>query len=182
MCDCMICTRSKGVCPYIRTEDEEFDPRFYHTHIGYNFKTTEFMAALGLVQLKKADWIKKRRQENVKFLNDELSKYSDTLQLPRYSNEISNLAYPIVIKKTETVARSKLMYELERLGIETRPLFGCIPTQQPAYEHLKQKYGGKLPNAECIGKNAFYIGCHQYLTEEDLSYVANAFEKILSSA
>lgn len=49
-------------------------------------------------------------------------------------------------------------------------MFGCIPTQQPAYKFLKEKYEGKLPNAEYIGENAFYIGCHQYLEREDLDF------------
>ena len=182
MCDCRVCTRSMGLCPYKRTGDEEFDPRFYHTHIGYNFKTTEFMATLGLVQLKRVDWIKKKRQENVKFLNEGLAKFSDVLQLPKYSEDISYLAYPLVIKKRMSIPRNKLMYKLEKSGIETRPLFSCIPTQQPAYQHLKEKYEGTLPNAEYIGKNGFYIGCHQFIRQEDLSYIIGVFKQVLTTS
>lgn len=179
MCDCRVCTRSKGLCPYKRAGDEEFDPKFCHTHIGYNFKTTEFMATLGVVRLKRADWIKKKRQENVKFLNEGLAKFSDILQLPKYSEDISYLAYPLVIKKRMSISRSKLMYKLEKSGIETRPLFSCIPTQQPAYQHLKEKYEGTLPNSEYIGKNGFYIGCHQFIGQEDLSYIIGIFKQVL---
>ena len=131
----------------------------------------EFQAALGITQLKKADWITQKRNENVKYLNEGLEEYSDVLQLPKYSKDISYLAYPIVIKKPDIISRKKLRSELEKRGVETRPLFGCIPTQQPAYKYLKEKYEGKLPNAEYIGKNAFYIGCHQYLEQEDLDFV-----------
>ena len=180
MCDCRVCTRSKGLCPYKSTDKEEFDPRFYHTHIGYNFKTIEFMAALGLVQLKKADWIKRKRQENVKFLNERLAKFSDILQLPKYPEDVSYLAYPLVIKKSTVIPRNKLMYKLEKSWIETRPLFSCIPTQQPAYQYLEEKYEGTLLNAEYIGKNGFYIGCHQYLEQKDLNYIISVFERILS--
>ncbi|MGR3293918.1 MAG: hypothetical protein ACUZ9M_07910 [Candidatus Scalindua sp.] len=63
---------------------------------------------------------------------------------------------------------------------ESRPLFGCVPTQQPAYKYLQVEYEGKIPNAEYIGKNAFYIGCHQYLNQDDLEYVVSIFEKIFS--
>jgi CDP-6-deoxy-D-xylo-4-hexulose-3-dehydrase len=73
-----------------------------------------------------------------------------------------------------------LREKLEKNGIENRPLFGCIPTQQPAYKHLQVEYEGKLPNAEFLGKNAFYIGCHQYLEREDLDYVVKIFDQILS--
>ena len=73
--------------------------------------------------------------------------------------------------------REKLLPALEAEGVETRPLFGCIPIHQPAYAHMRKKYEDKLPNAEYIGANGFYIGCHQYLNENDLIHVAAAFDK-----
>ena len=67
--------------------------------------------------------------------------------------------------------------ELEKKHIETRTLFGSIPTQQPAFSHLKKKYKGKLPNADYLGLNAFYVGCHRlplilffYCTHGETSY------------
>ncbi len=181
MCDCPVCTRPNGYCPYFpQDEDEDYDPRFVHDVIGYNFKIMEFEAALGVSQLKKADFIFEKRQNNVRFLNERLDKYSDDLQLPAFSKDVSYLAYPIVIKEHSKFTRKYLREELEKNGIENRPLFGCVPTQQPAYKYLQVKYEGKIPNAEYIGKNAFYIGCHQYLNQDDLEYVVSIFEKIFS--
>lgn len=180
LCDCPICKRAEGLCPKINKNDEgDFDPRFTHDIIGYNFKTMEFQAALGISQLKKVDWIFRKRQENVKFLNENLSRYSEILQLPKYSDEIDYLAYPIVIKDVKKVSRKKLRNELEINGVETRPLFGCIPTQQPAYSYLREQYNGKLPNADYVGENGFYVGCHQYLKQEDLGYMVEVFQNIL---
>jgi CDP-6-deoxy-D-xylo-4-hexulose-3-dehydrase len=131
------------------------------------------------VQLEKIDRIIKRRQENVKMLNQGLEKFSDIIQIPELSKEISYLAYPIIIKRPDIISRRELREKLERKGIETRPLFGCIPTQQEAYAFLKEKYIKKLPNANYIGENGFYIGCHQYLTKDDIDHIINAFEEIL---
>ena len=181
VCDCPVCTRPNGYCPYfLRDEEDDFDPRFVHDVIGYNFKIMEFEAALGVSQLKKADFIFERRQYNVRFLNEHLEKYSDNLQLPAFSEDVSYLAYPIVIKEHSKFSRKYIREELEKNCIESRPLFGCVPTQQPAYNYLKGEYEGKIPTAEYIGKNAFYIGCHQYLNQEDLEYVVHIFDKILS--
>ena len=182
MCDCPVCTRAEGKCPQISSHkgDDDFDPRFTHDYIGYNFKTMEFQAALGIIQLKKADWITQKRIENVKYLNEGLEQFSDILQLPEYSENVSYLAYPLVIKRPEVISRKKLRSELEKKGIETRPLFGCIPTQQPAYGYLKKEYEGKLLNAGYIGKNAFYVGCHQYLQEKDLEYLIKIFKDVLN--
>jgi len=180
MCDCPVCMRAEGRCPLINsyTGKDDFDPRFYHDMFGFNFKTMEFQAALGLVQLEKVRSILEKRKYNVRYLNAGLWSLKDILQLPKYSESISYLAYPIVIKKPDVISRKMLRHELEKVGIETRPLFGCIPTQQPAYAYLKKKYQGKLPNAEYIGLNGFYIGCHQYLTKRDLAYIIRTFINI----
>lgn len=178
LCDCIVCTRREGNCPRMNNESEEdIDPRFTHDLIGFNFKAMDFQAALGLVQLRKAEWIIKKRQENVKYLNDSLEQFSEILQLPLYSKDISYLAYPIVIKESR-INRKKLRHELEKKGIETRPLFNNVP-DQPAYSFLSKKYEGKLNNSSFLGKNAFYIGCHQYLEEKDLAYMVKQFKELL---
>jgi dTDP-4-amino-4,6-dideoxygalactose transaminase len=182
VCDCPVCRRSEGKCPRLTSYkgEDDFDPRFTHDFIGYNFKVMEFQAVLGIVQLKKVDWITKKRNENVKYLNEELEGFSDVIQLPKYSKDISYLAYPITILRPEVISRKKLRYELEKKGVETRPLFGCIPTQQPAYSYLKKQYEGKLSNAEYIGKNSFYIGCHQYLEQEDLDFEVEQIKNVIN--
>lgn len=181
MCDCPVCTRATGLCPKILNYKgkDDFDPRFTHDIIGYNFKTMEFQAALGITQLKKADWIFKRRQDNVKYLNDGLEKYSHILQLPKYLKYVSYLAYPLIIRRPDIISRKKMRRDLEERGVETRPLFGSIPTQQPAFNYLRRKYDGKLPNADYIGLNGFYIGCHQYMEQDDLDYIIKTFNEVL---
>jgi dTDP-4-amino-4,6-dideoxygalactose transaminase len=176
ICTCNICTRSQGKCPY---DKADFDPRFTHNIIGYNFKTMEFQAAIALAQLEDVENIIKRRQKNVKILNEYLTEFSDILQLPKYSEDVSYLAYPLVLKD-EKISINKLKYDLEKEGIETRPLFVHIP-HQLAYAYLKKEYEGKLPKAEYLGKRGFYIGCHQYLEEEDLEYIYFMFKKVLGS-
>lgn len=177
MCTCPSCTRGEGKCPHRR---KSFDPRFTHNMIGFNFKTTEFQAALAIPQIKRADEIVKKRQKNVHYLNERLARHSHLLQLPVYSEDVSYLAYPIVIKDNRRLSRRKLLQKLEQKGIETRPLFGCIPTQQPAYRFMKPQYEGKLPNADFAGENGFYIGCHQYLDTPDLETIVESMNEILS--
>lgn len=181
LCDCFVCVRNTDGCVRMKSYkgEEYFDPRFTHDMIGYNFKTMDIQTSLALSQLKKVDLIISKRQENVKYLNDSLSEFSDTLQLPEYSKDVSYLAYPIIIKKESNISIKNLISKLEEKGIETRPLFGCIPTQQPSYSYLKGEYEGKVPNAEFVGSNGFYVGCHQYLKNEDLEYIANSFKEIL---
>lgn len=180
MCNCIVCIRNTGNCPKIfqYNNEKDFDPRFAHDIISWNFKAMEFQAALGNTQLEKVEDIIAKRQENVKYLNENLEDLTDMLQFPKYDKNISYLAYTILIKNPEILSRSKLRYELEKEGIETRPLFGSIPTQQIAYKHLKEEYKNKIPNADYVGENAFYIGCHQYLTRDDLDYIIKTLKSL----
>ncbi len=159
---------------------EDVDARFTMEFIGFNFRTTELTAAIGLAQLEKADETKKKRQENVKFLRDGLEKHSGLLRLPPVSSENDYLGFPVIIEEPEKISRQKLRDELEKRGIETRPLFGCIPFHQPQFVYKKKEYEGKLPNALKAGEHGFYFGCHQYLSEEDLEGIVKAFHKALS--
>lgn len=183
VCNCPICTRIKGTCPGATKYDydeDDYDPRFVHEYISYNFKTMEFPAALGLSQMKNADQIFKKRQENVRYLNKGLSEFSEFLYLPVFDESVSYLAYPIIIKEHANIERKWLRKSLEEEGVENRPLFGCIPTQQPAFSYLREQYKDRLPRAEYVGKNAFYIGCHQYLEKDDLDYIIKVFKKIFT--
>ena len=177
ICDCQVCVRLDGACPHLRGNDDP-DPRFTHDLIGYNFKTMEFPAAIALCQLEKADAILERRQENVKRLNEALEPLADVLATPSFSPDVSYLAYTLVIKDPKRFHRARVCRELERAGIETRPLFGCIPTQQPAYASYHDRYKGRLPVAERLGTDAFYVGCHQYLSEEQLDHMASTLRKV----
>jgi CDP-6-deoxy-D-xylo-4-hexulose-3-dehydrase len=177
-CTCDICDRMNGTCPQKGKfdEEEDMDPRFMHNYIGYNFKTTEFSTSLANHRIQFIDEINGKRRENVAYLNEGLKKHEDVLKLPEYSKDVSYLAYPLVLKKGK---RKDIRNELEKRGVETRTAFGCIPLQQPSFEYLKKEYEGKLPNAENIGKNGFYIGAHQNMNKEDLDYIIDSFNEIL---
>lgn len=174
MCECPVCHRLQGNCPH---KDADFDPRFTHTRIAYNFKTTEIQAALGLNQLAKADWIIQKRQANVAYLNEGLAGI-EALQLPKYDTTVSYLAYPVIIKD-ESINRNQFLNKLTAEGIENRPLFSCVPIQQPAYAFMREKWEGKLPNAEWLGNRGFHGPCHQYLKREELDKTVEAIKKCL---
>ncbi len=175
LCECMICRRNEGRCPH---RESNLDPRFTHTHIAFNFKTSEIQAALGLNQLKHAQEIIHKRQENVEYLNEGL-KYLNELRLPRLDHTVSYLAYPVIIQDWE-VDRNDFCRRLTQTGVENRPFFSCVPTQQPAYEYIKEKWKDKLPNAQWLGEKGFHIGIHQYLTKEDLDFMIKAIRQCLS--
>jgi len=178
---CLLLTSDKQ-CPlrFEETPDKnQIDKRFYFPNIGYSSKMNEFEASLGLGQLPKLDSFIEKRINNLRTLNSLLKQCDDSLQLPQEPKfgTTAPLCYPIVVKNLDKI---KLVQYLEKNNIETRPMFGSIPTQQPAYAYLGHKTGD-FPVAENVGKNGFYIGCHQEIIEEDLTYISDILNDYLKN-
>jgi dTDP-4-amino-4,6-dideoxygalactose transaminase len=179
-CDCISCSRKKSGCVKLgKNADDQRDPRFTHDLVGYNFKAMDFQSALALVQLGRAQDIIVQRQENVKYLNDGLSDLEGVLRVPEFDRNVSYLAYPMVLEEGASISRDRFVIELEKKRVEARPLFGSIPTQQPAYGRFKSRYEGKLPIADMLGARGSYVGCHQYLTRDDLDWVIATIHEVL---
>lgn len=185
-CVCRVCimnTESAYCSMRFKTDEngETIDSRFYNERIGFSAKMNEMEAALGIEAMEQIDEIIAARREIVAFFNEAFEPYSDWLQLFEEDPDeyISPLSYPMLVKPDAPFTRSEITDFLERRGIDTRPAFGCIPTQQPAYAWMGYK-PGDFPEAEYVGKNGFYIGCHQNIDEEDRAYVVEVFEEFLS--
>ncbi len=85
LCSCDICRRAEGKCPVLKEQKEDFDPRFTHDIIGFNFKTMDLITGLASYRINEMDQINDKRRENVKYLNEGLKKLDGILQLPSYS-------------------------------------------------------------------------------------------------
>ena len=176
-CNCPKCVRHTGKCPMkTREGDQDIDPRFDHVRIGYNFKTTEWSAAVARAQLTHASEILTRRRELFAAYSARLAAHSSWIRLPPRVDGSSPFAYPLVLRTGVPAGRKEVRNALEAAGIESRPLFGCIPTQQPAYSDYRAQYEGRLPVAEGVGHRGFYVGCHQSMTEDDVEYVGSVLD------
>lgn len=182
VCTCDVCKRSEGKCP---NKNLAQDPRFTHKYFGYNFKTTDLISSIALAQINDLAEIITKRENNVRFLNNRMGNTTSIFHLPKLpkkDDKISYLAYPLILKQeySGSINIAKFRYELERNGIETRPIFPSIPTRQPAYHEYKDAYKECLPNAEYVSDNGLYIGCHQYLSSDNLERIVRTIDEILS--
>lgn len=146
--------------------------------IGLNFKTNEISAAVALAHLKKLDQIIQTRRRNAQVLTELLAAWPDALRVPEFPDGTCPFAFPITIRSLG-IGRDQLCALLRQRGIDTRPFFPCIPTQQPAYSALREEYAGRLPNSEKIGDSGFYVGCHEHMTSDDMHMIAESVAQIL---
>ena len=166
-------------------KDENFKEvvrrRFRFVRPGYSFRLTEMESAIGLCQLDKLPNMLKTRNENAEVLMKGLSKFSNSIQLPYYDKEKQGHAFmmfPLAIKEDAGFTKDELVQYLEEWNIETRDMLPLI--NQPVYEYMNidQK---AYPVADWINRCGFYIGCHQGLTQDNLQYITNVFDKFFSS-
>ena len=147
--------------------------RFSFDRLGYSFRATEMEGALACAQLERKDEILAKRRKNAAFLTAGLSDLSDVLQLPFIPAgcEHSFMFYPLVLTSPRH-KRDDLTLFLEEHGIETRYLLPLI--NQPVYTKLYGNLEEQYPVAANLNANAFYVGCHQNLSEADLQHIITA--------
>lgn len=151
---------------------DDYDMRFIYEKVGYNLGPLELQAAMGRVQLKRTERIKKLRKRNFDYLIKHLSKHKDLI-MPTWVKgaEVCWFSFPL----TTTGERGPLVTHLEKHGIETRSMFGGNITRHPAYEKSEYRIAGQLASANYIIDHSLWISCHPRLTREDREYMVQVF-------
>lgn len=150
---------------------------YWHPVVGYNYRTTNLQAAIGVAQLKKVGKILKARKNIQKIYEENLEQLAKTGNVELYpKNENVDPAiwfYSIFVKK-----RGKLIEYLKEHGIETRPFFWPIH-KQPAY--AKDNKDLNFPVTEQLAKTGINLPTFVNLKEEDIIYIcktiANFYKK-----
>ena len=153
---------------------EIISKRFSFVTLGHSFRATELEAALGLSQLKRREQIISRRKFIASKYLKGLSDLQDYLQFQYTPKGVENvyMLFGIVSKND---AKTELINFLEENYIETRDLLPLL--NQPIYKKLFGNIENNYPIAKRLNNSGFYIGCHQYITDNDIDYVISKFHE-----
>ena len=158
-----------------------YDHKYTYSHLGFNLKATDMQAAIGLNQLKKADFFVERRRQNHKSLYDILRQFDEYFILPE-PTENSNpswFGFLITIRPESNINRNELVRYLELNKIGTRLLFAGNLTKQPAYLNARFRVVGELNNTDLIMNNSFWLGVWPGLDITHYEYIAEVIKKFL---
>jgi CDP-6-deoxy-D-xylo-4-hexulose-3-dehydrase len=136
------------------------DPRFLFLTDGYNFRNTELAAVLGLAQLKRLDTSIDIRRRNFKYFFNNLP--SEHFYIPNLAETNSSFCLPVICKDGSKISKIKKL--CEEAGIETRPVVAGNLLLHPFLEKWKDSV--KVPNANILNYNGFYVGNSQFVTIE----------------
>lgn len=155
-----------------------YDHKYIYSHIGFNLKATDMQAAIGVSQLKKADYFVQRRRENYRALYKRLKPFEEhfILHEPTYGTEPSWFGFIVTIKKGSSLDRAKMTQYLENNKIGTRLFFGGNITKQPAYRDVNFRVHENLDNTNFIMNNSFWLGVWPGLVEEHYDYIAETID------
>lgn len=157
-----------------------YDHKYTYSNLGYNFKTTDMQAAIGVAQMDRLPGFIAARRANFGKLYEGLRQYADRLILPRLDPraEPSWFALPITVQNG--VSRRELVHWLEHANIETRELFGGNILKQPGYRGIAMRQAGGLDVTDRIMRDTFFIGVYPGLTGEMIEYVLDAFARFFA--
>lgn len=161
-------------------EDAPHEGRWVYEQIslGFNYRMTDFQAALLDSQLKKLDGFKEKRQQIVN----------------RYNEAFKDLPGIIVQKEIKESDTCRHLYiirlDLDKLSCTRREFFDAMSAENvqcqvhyvpvyyfPYYRHLGYEKG-LCPNAEEVYKGIMSIPLYPKLTEEEIEDTIHAVKKI----
>ncbi|MGW8402244.1 lipopolysaccharide biosynthesis protein RfbH, partial [Streptomyces lydicus] len=157
-----------------------YDHKYIFSHVGYNLKSTDLQAALGLSQLAKLPAFGEARRRNWRRLRDGLEGVPGLL-LPRATegSDPSWFGFALTVLPDASFKVKELTDFLESRKIGTRRFFSGNLTRHPAYLDRPHRVVGNLANSDTVTGSTFWIGVFPGLTEEMTDYVSASIREFV---
>ena len=180
LADLMRAKRSHGFLRETKNIDIEkymenypnLDEKFTFITDGYNFRSTDLNATLGLSQLPRLDANIKQRCSNFARFIQLLKKYNNF-----FTNFVelgnSSFSLPFILNQADT--KRELEKTLNDKGFETRGIISGNLLRQP----FLKKFGvspAEFPNSEYIHTNGFYIGNNHLVSDDDFEWLEECLQ------
>jgi len=161
-----------------QTDYPHLNPLFTFAVAGFNMRSTEINAVLGIEQMKRLD-------SNIEARTNNLHVWLDTLDNTKFvtgfdTRGSSNFALPLVLQ-SEYKDKLKVVCDiLEQETVEYRlgTAGGGNQALQPYLNKFPHRIEGKLPVANYIHSNALYVGNHPDLTKEQIINLCNKLNNV----
>ena len=143
----------------------KLEPRFIFSNYGYNLRPLEIQAAIANEQLNKIKKFEKNRSFNrLQIIKHYFLENKENTNKLFFINNAKNVkaswcGISILINKNLKKFKNKIIREIEKSGLETRPIVCGNILNQPAVRLFKlNKKKTYLKNCQEIEERGFYIG------------------------
>ena len=158
-----------------------YDHKYTYSHLGYNLKSGDIQAAIGLAQLDRLESFVELRRRNWAYLSHALRDLEEFLILPKATenSDPSWFGFALTVKPNSPKTRNQIVQELNDKKIATRLLFAGNLLRQPAFAGTPRRVIGDLVNTDRIMNDTFWIGVWPGLSLEMLDYMIESLNEIL---
>jgi len=167
----------------ITTDDERVDKlsrairqhgmerRYYHDLLGFNLRSTDIAAAIGLVQLGKLDGYNAKRIDNARRLTEGIR--NEKIRPPRVMEDAKHVFHQYTVLCED---RDDTIKALEGAEIGYGIYYPLPIHQQPYY--LELGYREKIEIAEKTAKHCLSLPVHPKVTESDTDLICDTLNSI----
>lgn len=158
-----------------------YDHKYTYSHLGYNLKSGDIQAAIGLAQLDRLESFVELRKRNWKYLLEGLKDLEEFFILPRATDhsDPSWFGFALTVLPGSPKARNQIVQALNERKIGTRLLFGGNLLRQPAFAGTPRRVYGELINTDTVMNDTFWIGVWPGLTLPMLDYMIESIHEII---
>jgi dTDP-4-amino-4,6-dideoxygalactose transaminase len=164
---------------YLTTQAKDDPIEYVHNAVGYNYRLTNLLAAVGCAQMEQLDAFVEMKRQIANKYKDSLGRVAG-IRVPEEAVWAYSTFWMYTVLIDEKVARMnarELLSKLASAGIQTRPLWQPIHRSQAHGPYQ----GAPCPNADELYDKAISLPCSVGLTPSDQDRVIQTIANLLDS-
>lgn len=165
---------------FLSTQARDPFPYYHHTNVGYNYRLSNVLAAIGRGQMSVIEERVQRRREIFEFYKKSLAATDGITMMPNDCYGRSNCWLSCILIDFNTTGKrpEDLRIALEQQNIESRPLWKPMH-MQPVFKDMDKVVNG---TAEFLFNCGLCLPSGSQLNDEDLDRVANYIKKVINNS
>ena len=161
---------------FLSTQARDAAPHYEHSHIGYNYRMSNICAGIGRGQMEVLPQRVLQRRANFEWYNRVLGDIDAIHFLKEPDGYYSNRWLTTVLVKHPVITREALRLALERVNIESRPLWKPMHCQ-PVFKDAPFYGDGR---AEKLFENGLCLPSGSNLTDDERTRILTEIRKFFS--
>ena len=159
----------------VKGQGQSLTRRYWHEELGFNYRMTNVAAAIGVAQAERLPEIlarKKRVASDYRSLTENLP-----VTFQRLAPGVESSEWLVSVLLPGSADRDKVMEEMSKQGVETRPVFHCAH-QMPMYDE------GDRPDlfvSEDISRRGISLPSFPSLTKSEIERVVDSLGNALKA-
>ena len=161
----------------LAAQSREETIHYEHTQIGYNYRMSNILAALGRAQLKSLNSYVDKKRNIFEYYFNNLKKIDDITFMPEIKNGKSSRWLSVILLKEKTHDHiEQIIKGFEKECIETRPIWKPMHLQ-PIFANTPFYYSSLNPLSKSLFEHGLCLPSGASLTDNDMNRIINILSK-----